>query len=51
MKYLLLSVEYKGAGVTIHRSDKGNALTPKVLQKVECVFTYLAIRHGVDVVV
>ena len=50
MKYLLLSVEDKVATVTIHRPDKGNALTPEVLQEVEYIFTELAKRQDVNVV-
>jgi len=51
MKYLLLSVEDKVATVTIHRPDKGNSLAPEVLQEVEYIFTELAKRQDVNVVV
>jgi enoyl-CoA hydratase/carnithine racemase len=51
MKYLLLSVEDKVATVTIHRPDKGNSLAPEVLQEVEYIFTELAGRQDVNVVV
>ncbi len=51
MKYLLLNVEDKVATVTIHRPDKGNALAPEVLQEVEYIFTEIAKRQDVNVVV
>ncbi|MCK9393049.1 MAG: enoyl-CoA hydratase/isomerase family protein, partial [Syntrophales bacterium] len=51
MKYLLLSVEDKVATVTIHRPDKGNALAPEVLEEVAYIFTDLAKRQDVNVVV
>ncbi|MEN6464728.1 MAG: enoyl-CoA hydratase/isomerase family protein [Syntrophaceae bacterium] len=50
-KYLLLSVEDKVATVTIHRPDKGNSLAPEVLQEVEYLFTELAGRQDVNVIV
>lgn len=50
-KYLLLSVEDKVATVTIHRPDKGNSLAPEVLQEVEYLFTELAKRQDVNVIV
>jgi enoyl-CoA hydratase/carnithine racemase len=50
MKYLLLNVEDKVATVTIHRPDKGNALAPEVLQEVEYIFTELAKRQDVNVI-
>jgi enoyl-CoA hydratase/carnithine racemase len=51
LKYLLLSVDAKVATVTINRPDKGNALAPQVLDEVEKVFTDLASRKDVNVVV
>jgi len=51
MKYLLLNVEDKVATVTIHRPDKGNALAPEVLEEVEYIFTEIAKRQDVNVVV
>lgn len=50
-KYLLLSVEDKVATVTIHRPDKGNSLAPEVLEEVEYLFTGLAGRQDVNVII
>ena len=51
LKYLLLSVEDKVATVTIHRPDKGNSLAPEVLEEIEALFTEIAKRQDVNVVV
>ncbi|NLN39188.1 MAG: enoyl-CoA hydratase/isomerase family protein [Smithella sp.] len=51
LKYLLLSVDEKVATVTINRPDKGNALAPQVLEEVVTLFTSLAAREDVNVVV
>lgn len=51
LKYLLLSVEEKVATVTINRPDKGNALAPQVLEEIAKVFSGLASREDVNVVV
>jgi len=51
LKYLLLAVDAKVATVTINRPDKGNALAPKVLEEVAALFTALAAREDVNVVV
>ncbi len=50
-KYLLLALEERVATVTINRPDKGNALAPDVLVEVERLFTQLAARSDVNVVV
>ncbi len=50
-QYLLLSVEHKVATVTLHRPDKGNALAPDVLDEITQLFTELAARQDVNVVV
>ncbi len=50
-QYLLLSVEQKVATVTLHRPDKGNALAPAVLDEITHLFTDLAARQDVNVVV
>ncbi|MEN6467789.1 MAG: enoyl-CoA hydratase/isomerase family protein [Smithella sp.] len=51
LKYLLLSVDEKVAMVTINRPDKGNALAPYVLDEIAAVFTAIAGRHDINVVV
>ena len=51
MKHLLLSVASRVATVTIHRPDKGNSLSPKVLVEVETLFTELSAREDVHVIV
>ncbi len=50
-QYLLLDVADKVATVTINRPDKGNALAPAVLEELIDVFTGLAERDDVNVVV
>ena len=50
-EYLLLSVDSKVATVTIHRPDKGNSLSPEVLLEIEGLFTELAAREDVHVIV
>ncbi|MRR37075.1 enoyl-CoA hydratase/isomerase family protein, partial [bacterium] len=51
LEYLLLDVDSRVATVTIHRPDKGNSLAPRVLEEIEAVFTDLAGRQDVNVVV
>ncbi|MEW6444012.1 MAG: enoyl-CoA hydratase/isomerase family protein [bacterium] len=50
-KYLLLSTEANVATVTIHRPDKGNALSPEVLAEVEGLFGELSAREDVRVII
>jgi len=50
-QYLLLNVDEKVATVSLHRPDKGNALAPGVLEEVERMFTELAARADVNVIV
>ncbi|MBN1850540.1 MAG: enoyl-CoA hydratase/isomerase family protein [Deltaproteobacteria bacterium] len=50
VKYLLLDVREKVAMVTINRPDKGNALTPDVLEEIEKLFTKLGGRDDVHVI-
>jgi len=42
MQHLLLAIEDKVATVTIHRPDKGNSLSPEVLEEIETIFTALS---------
>lgn len=51
LKYLFFSLDAKVATVTINRPDKGNALAPQVLDEIAEVFTSLASRKDVNVVV
>jgi enoyl-CoA hydratase len=51
VKYLLVSVDEKVATVTIHRPDKGNALAPAVLEEIAGLFTSIADRGDINVVV
>ncbi len=51
MKYLLLVIEDKVATVTINRPDKGNSLSPEVLEEIDAIFTALSRRKDVHVVV
>lgn len=50
-QYLLLEVSDRVAAVTLHRPDKGNALSPSVLEEITALFTELARRQDVSVVV
>jgi enoyl-CoA hydratase/carnithine racemase len=50
-RYLLLDVTDKVATVTLHRPDKGNALSPEVLEEMSALFTALASRSDVNVAV
>jgi enoyl-CoA hydratase/carnithine racemase len=50
-RYLLLDVVDKVATVTLHRPDKGNALSPNVLEEITTLFTGIAGRDDVNVVV
>src|SRR3954471_4574854 len=50
-QYLLLTVDQKVATVTLHRPDKRNALAPEVLEEITQLFTELAARQDVNVVV
>jgi len=51
LSYLQLAVEDKVAVVTINRPEKGNALSPQVLEELERLFTDLSTRQDVNVVV
>jgi len=51
LKYLLLSEEAGVATVTIHRPDKGNALAPQVLDEIAALFSAIAARREINVVV
>jgi enoyl-CoA hydratase/carnithine racemase len=50
-QYLLLNVEEKVATVTINRPDKGNSLSPQVLEEIESMFNNLSRRQDVHVVI
>ena len=50
-QFLLIDVADKVATVTINRPDKGNALSPAVLEEIVSSFTGLAEREDVSVVV
>ena len=50
-RHLLLAVAQKVATVTLHRPDKGNALAPDVLEEITQLFTEIASREDVNVVV
>jgi enoyl-CoA hydratase/carnithine racemase len=50
-QYLLLAIADKVATITIHRPDKGNALAPDVLDEITRLFTDIAARQDVNVVV
>lgn len=50
-QFLLLDVADKVATVTINRPDKGNALSPVVLEEIISVFDSLAERQDVSVVI
>ena len=50
-QYLLMAIADKVATVTLHRPEKGNALAPDVLQEITQIFTELAARQDVNVVV
>lgn len=49
--YLKLDTDEKVATVTLHRPDKGNALSPDVLMEVERMFKELSDRKDINVVV
>ena len=51
LAYLKLAVADKVATVTIHRPDKGNALSPDVLAEITTLFTELGSREDVNVIV
>lgn len=50
LHYLTLDVADKVATIMINRPDKGNALAPEVLLEVELLFTQIAQREDVNVV-
>lgn len=50
-KYLLLSTEDKVATLTINRPEKGNALSPSVLEELTQAFTSLNDRQDINVIV
>ncbi|WP_238587292.1 enoyl-CoA hydratase/isomerase family protein [Cupriavidus sp. IDO] len=50
-QYFLLDISDKVATVTINRPDKGNALSPAVLEEVITIFNGLAARDDVNVIV
>ncbi len=49
-KYLRLSIDEHVATVTIHRPEKGNALSPEVLEEIERLFCELSQREDVRVI-
>ncbi|HQL01420.1 MAG TPA: enoyl-CoA hydratase/isomerase family protein [Smithellaceae bacterium] len=51
LKYLLMQMDAKVATVTINRPDKGNALAPQVLDEIAALFTSIAGRDDINVVV
>lgn len=51
LNHLLLEVSDKVATVTINRPDKGNALSPEVLDEVTAMFVALGERSDVNVIV
>lgn len=50
-EYLLLTVDEQVATVTINRPDKGNSLSPRVLEEIRALFTELGSREDVRVIV
>ncbi|MCY1346173.1 putative enoyl-CoA hydratase echA8 [compost metagenome] len=50
-QFFLLDISDKVATVTINRPDKGNALSPAVLEEVIAIFNGLAARDDVSVIV
>jgi enoyl-CoA hydratase/carnithine racemase len=50
-RYLILSVADRIATVTINRPDKGNSLSPDVLEEIESTFNELSDRLDVNVIV
>jgi enoyl-CoA hydratase/carnithine racemase len=50
-QFLVLEVADSVATVTIHRPDKGNALSPQVLKEVATLFAALGERRDVSVIV
>ncbi|MGH8788781.1 MAG: enoyl-CoA hydratase/isomerase family protein [Cupriavidus necator] len=50
-QFFLLDISDKVATVTINRPDKGNALSPAVLEEVIAIFNGLAARDDVNVIV
>lgn len=50
-QFLLIDVTDKVATVTINRPDKGNALSPAVLEEIVSLFTRLGERQDISVVV
>ncbi|MBU0996382.1 MAG: enoyl-CoA hydratase/isomerase family protein [Proteobacteria bacterium] len=51
MTYLKLTIENHVALITINRPDKGNALSPEVLNEINVMFTDISNRTDVKVVV
>ncbi len=50
-QHLLLSIDDNVATVTLHRPDKGNALSPSVLEELTDLFTAIGAREDVNVAV
>ncbi len=50
-KQLLVSTDHSVATVLINRSDKGNSLSPAVLEDLETTFTELSRREDIHVVI
>ncbi len=50
-RYLVLTVSDKVATVTINRPDKGNSLSPQVLEEIAVTFTELSARYDVNVII
>jgi enoyl-CoA hydratase/carnithine racemase len=51
VKYLMISVNQGVATVTINRPDKGNSLSPEVLEEIELTFSQLSGREDVRVII
>lgn len=51
LRFLQLDISDQVATVTLHRPDKGNALTPAMLDELAALFTTLGERADVNVVV
>ncbi len=50
-KYLKLNIDAKVATVTLHRPEKGNAISPEILSEIEGLFNTLGKNDDVHVIV
>jgi len=50
-RYLLISTDHGVANVLINRSDKGNSLSPAVLEEMETTFSELGRREDIHVII